>query len=179
MRPVRTRRWPSWLTGVFAFAAIGGLTVLLLALLTNIFERKQEARQPFLRVTEVTEDTVDPKVWGQNWPFQYDSYLRTAESTSTKYGGRGPGAGDAGPASQKLDRDPWLKRIFAGYAFALDYRDRRGHAFALFDQEQTKRVTERKQPGACIQCHASNLPLYRFAGKGDVQKGFELISGMP
>jgi len=89
------------------------------------------------------------------------------------------GASDAGPAEQKLDRDPWLKRIFAGYAFSLDYRDRRGHAFALFDQEQTKRVTEKQQPGACIQCHASNLALYRFAGKGDVMKGFEVVSGMP
>ena len=78
---------------------------------------------------------MDPKVWGQNWPFQYDSYLRTSLPTTTKYGGRGLGASDAGPAEQKLDRDPWLKRIFAGYAFALDYRDRRGHFYALFDQE--------------------------------------------
>jgi len=93
-------------------------------------------------------------------------------------GAAGPGE-RRGPGQQKLDRDPWLKRIFAGYAFALDYRDRRGHAYALFDQEQTRRVTERQQPGACLQCHASNLALYRFVGKGDVQKGFEQVSGMP
>jgi nitrite reductase (cytochrome c-552) len=169
----------AWLLVVLAFGGIAGLTVLLLALLTNIFERQQEARQPFVRVVEVTEETMDPKPWGQNWPHEYDSYLKTALPTTTKYGGRGPGASDAGPAEQKLDRDPWLKRIFAGYAFALDYRDRRGHAFALFDQEQTKRVTERKQPGACLHCHASNLALYRHAGKGDVTKGFEIVSGMP
>jgi len=158
---------------------IAGLSVILLALLTNIFERKQEARQPFVRMVEVTEDTMDPKIWSQNWPLQYDSYLRTSVPTTTKYGGRGLGGGDTGPAAQKLDRDPWLKRIFAGYAFALDYRDRRGHFFALFDQEQTRRVTERQQPGACLQCHASNLALYRFAGNGNVQKGFERVSGMP
>ena len=161
------------------FLGVLGLTVLLLAFLGNIFERKQEARQPFLRVVEITEDTLDPKIWGQNWPYEYDSYLKTALPTTTKYGGRGLGASDAGPAAQKLDREPWLKRIFAGYAFALDYRDRRGHAFALFDQEQTRRVTEKQQPGACIQCHASNLALYRFVGKGDIMKGFEIVSGMP
>jgi nitrite reductase (cytochrome c-552) len=122
---------------------------------------------------------MDPKVWGQNWPAQYDTYLKTAQATTTKYGGRGMGASDGGPAEQKLDKEPWLRRIFAGYAFAIDYRDRRGHFYALFDQEQTRRVTERQQPGACIQCHASNVRLYRFAGKGDVQKGFELVSGMP
>src|SRR4029450_6586431 len=158
---------------------VAGLTVLLLALLTNIFERKQEARQPFVRLVEVTEDTMDPKVWGQNWPAQYDSYLKTSLPTATKYGGRGLGASDGGPAEQKLDRDPWLRRIFAGYAFAIDYRDRRGHAYALFDQEQTRRVTEKKQPGACLQCHAANLALYRFLGKGDVTKGFEQVNPMP
>src|SRR4051812_31871139 len=136
---------------ILAVAAAAGLTVLLLALLTNIFERKAEARQPFLRVVEVDESTGDPAVWGKNWPNQYDTYLKTSTPTTTKYGGRGAGASDAGPADQKLDRDPWLKRLFAGYAFALDYRDRRGHAFALFDQDQTKRVTEKKQPGACLQ----------------------------
>ena len=172
-------RRPSWLLVGIAFLVVGGLTVLILGLLTNIFERKQEARQPFVRVVEVTEATDDPKIWGQNWPFQYDSYLKTSLATTTKYGGRGVGASDSGPAEQKLDKEPWLKRIFAGYAFALDYRDRRGHYYGLFDQEQTKRVTERKQPGACLQCHASVLPLYRFVGKGDVPKGFELVSGMP
>src|SRR5499433_2403068 len=169
-------RWRLLLVG---FVGVAAVTVLLVALLTNIFERKQEARQPFVRLVEVTEETVDPKVWGQNWPFQYDSYLKTSLPTATKYGGRGLGASDTGPAEQKLDREPWLKRIFAGYAFALDYRDRRGHFYGLFDQEQTRRVTEKQQPGACLQCHAANLALYRFVGKGDVQKGFEQASGMP
>jgi len=155
------KRARGWLWGLLGLAAVAGLTVLLLALLTNIFERKQEARQTSVRLVEVTEDTMDPKVWGQNWPLQYDSYLRTSQPTATKYGGRGLGASDAGPAEQKLDRDPWLKRIFAG------------------DQEETRRVTERQQPGACLHCHAANLALYRFVGKGNIQKGFEQVSGMP
>src|SRR5215472_1158242 len=167
-----TRAGRPWLPVLLGFAAVAGLTVLLLALLTNIFERKQEARQPFVRVVEVTEETADPKVWGQNWPAQYDSYLRTSLPTTTKYGGRGLGASDDGPAAQKLDRDPWLRRIFAGYAFAIDYRDRRGHAYMLTDQEKTRRVTERPQPGNCLHCHASIIPAYRFVGKGDVMKGF-------
>lgn len=172
-------RGRAWLPMALGVTAAAGITILLLALLTNIFERKSEARQPFLRVVEVDEDTHDPAVWGRNWPYEYDSYLKTSLPTATKYGGRGLGASDSGPAEQKLDREPWLKRIFAGYAFALDYRDRRGHAFALFDQDATRRVTEKKQPGACIHCHASNLALYRHAGQGDVQKGFEAVCALP
>jgi nitrite reductase (cytochrome c-552) len=173
------RHRPSWFSLLVAFVGVAGLTVLMVGLLTNIFERKQEARQPFVRLAEVSDEIADPKVWGQNWPLQYDSYLRTSLPTTTKYGGRGLGASDGGLAEQKLDKEPWLRRIFAGYAFALDYRDRRGHFYGLFDQEQTRRVTERKQPGACLQCHASIVSLYRFAGQGDPTKGFVHVSGMP
>src|SRR5262249_35439637 len=74
------------------------------------------------------------------------------------------------------ERDPWLKRMFAGYAFALDYRDRRGHAYMLSDQEATRRVTERPQPGSCLHCHASVVPTYRRLGDGDVFKGFEAMT---
>ena len=161
----------SWWLIVLGFLGVAGLTVLLARAPHQHLRAQAGGPTAFVRLVEVTEDTMDPKVWGQNWPAQYDSYLKTSLPTTTKYGGRGLGASDAGPAEQKLDRDPWLRRIFAGYAFAIDYRDRRGHAYALFDQEQTRRVTEKKQPGACLQCHASNLALYRFVGQGRRHQG--------
>ena len=67
------------------------------------------------------------------------------------------------PAS-KLEQQPWLRRLYAGYAFSLDYREARGHYYMLHDQELTKRVTERKQSGACLHCHASVIPTYRRMG---------------
>ncbi|HYG77552.1 MAG TPA: ammonia-forming cytochrome c nitrite reductase subunit c552, partial [Planctomycetota bacterium] len=161
-----------WLL-VAAFLASVIAAIVILALVLNIFERKQEAKNPYVKLVEVTEDTEDPAVWGTNFPSQYDSYKRTVDVTRTRFGGS-----DAMPA-QKLERDPWLKRMFAGYAFSLDYRDRRGHAYMLYDQEQTERITKRPQPGACLHCHASVMPLYRHLGQGDVQKGFELACGMP
>jgi nitrite reductase (cytochrome c-552) len=60
--------------------------------------------------------------------------------------------------------DPLLKTIFAGYAFSIDYRERRGHAFMLGDQRETERVHKKPQPGACLQCHASNVVAYREVG---------------
>ena len=51
------------------FFAIVGLAVLAtivgVGLLMNIFERKQEAKNPFYRVVELTDDTEDPAVWGK------------------------------------------------------------------------------------------------------------------
>jgi|KBSMisStaDraftv2_1062788.scaffolds.fasta_scaffold22713_3 nitrite reductase (cytochrome c-552) len=168
-RAPEKKRWPA-LVGIAVVAALvaAGIT----ALLVNIIQRKTEAKQQYVRLVEVTEDTVDPKVWGTNWPREYDSYLKTVDPSRTNFGG-----GDASPA-QKADQFPWLTRIFAGYAFSLDYRDRRGHAYMLLDQEKTRRVTERPQPGACLHCHASIIPAYRFVGKGDVMKGFEEVCAM-
>jgi nitrite reductase (cytochrome c-552) len=68
--------------------------------------------------------------------------------------------------------------MWSGYAFSIDYREARGHAYMLMDQEQTRRVTERSQPGACLHCHASVIPAYRAVGDGDVMKGFREVSGM-
>jgi nitrite reductase (cytochrome c-552) len=158
----------------FVIAAIACVVAsfAIAALLTSIFRHKQEARNPYLRLVDVTEETTDPAPWGMNWPRQLDAYRRTSESTRTDFGGS-----EALPA-EKLDRDPWLKRMFAGYAFAIDYRDRRGHAFMLTDQEATKRVTERPQPGSCLHCHASVIPTYRRLGDGDVFEGFKRLSKM-
>jgi len=150
-------------------AACGMATVLAVALLTNIFERKQEAKNPYVRLVEVSEGTVDSAPWGVNWSREHEGYLRTVDTTRTKFGGS-----EAMP-DEKIERDPWLKRMFAGYAFALDYRDRRGHAYMLTDQEATKRVTERPQPGACLHCHASVIPTYKRLGGGDLFKGFEAM----
>src|SRR5262249_55966126 len=83
-----------------------------------------------------------------------------------------------GVPAQKAEAFPFLTRMFAGYAFSLDYRDRRGHAYMLLDQEKTRRVTEKPQPGACLHCHASIIPAYRSVGKGDVMKGFEEVCAM-
>ena len=62
-------------------------TIVGVALLMNIFERKQEARNPFYRVVELTDDTEDPAVWGKNFPLQYDDYKRTVDQVRTRYGG--------------------------------------------------------------------------------------------
>lgn len=154
---------------VAVIAAVGITSALITALLMNIFERKSEARDRYVRLTEVDEDDTDPAKWGINWPRQYESYLLTTVSTRTRFGGHG---GSEALPEQKIERDPWLKRMFLGYAFSIDYRDRRGHAYMLQDQEQTERLTK-PQSGSCLHCHASVMPLYRELGNGDAMAGFE------
>jgi len=179
-------RRPAWrlvaITAVLAAAFAVGVT----ALLVNIFERKQEARDPFFRVVQLTDETTDPAIWGRNFPLQYDSYRRTVDQQRTRYGGseavpRTPTAADPRSvvAQSRLDDDPRLRTMWAGYAFATDFREERGHAFMLSDQTYTERQLVAKQPGTCIHCHGSVYVPYKKLGGGDLIKGFEIMNKMP
>jgi nitrite reductase (cytochrome c-552) len=139
-------------------------TVLAMALYANIVERKMEAQSTALRIVDITESTVDPAEWGKNFPRQYDGYVRTADNARARFKWSEGRPASSGKADSKLEGDPRLLTIFNGYAFAIDYRERRGHAFMLDDQRETERVKQRPQPGACLNCHASNVVAYREAG---------------
>ena len=155
-------------------------------LLTNIIERKYEAQNPFFRVVELTDDTVDPSIWGKNFPLQYDSYKRTVDQQRTRYGGseaqpQTPSGADPRSvvAQSRLEEDPRLKTMWDGYAFAVDFREERGHAYMLEDQTFTQRQQVTQQPGTCIHCHASVYNAYKTLGNGDLTKGFEALNKMP
>jgi nitrite reductase (cytochrome c-552) len=160
-------------------------TFVALALLTNVFQRKQEERRSFVEVVELTQDTTDPAVWGRNFPHQYDQYRKTVDMTRTTFGGseavpREPS--DVDPrlftSRSKLDRIPQLVRMWAGYAFAEDYREKRGHAYMLEDQMLTERQRVVQQPGTCLHCHASTVVAMRELGGGDPTRGFEALNHM-
>ena len=89
----------------------------------------------------------DPQKWEVNFPHQFDSWLRTQEMARTPYGGSEP--------VQKLDADPRLRTLFAGNAFATDYKEDRGHYWALTDVMQTGR---NPTAGACMSCKSADNP---------------------
>lgn len=160
---------------------VAAATVGVLLLVENIFRRKREAEQVVFKLVELTEDTIDPAEWGRNFPRQYDSYRRTVDVERTRHGGS--------DAFQKLDEEPMWRVLFSGYAFGVDYREERGHAYMLSDQDMTERVTHFPQPGACLHCHSSVLPAYREAGRRagvaddrpgeQITRGFEIVCAMP
>jgi nitrite reductase (cytochrome c-552) len=170
------------ITAIVAALAAVGLT----ALLVNIMERKEEAKNPFYRVVDLTDETEDPEIWGKNFPLQYDSYQRTVDQVRTRYGGsealpRTPTEAD--PRSvvtqSKIEEDTRLVTMWAGYAFSKDFREERGHAYMLTDQLYTERQEVATQPGTCIHCHASVYVPYKKAGNGDLIKGFEYYNQKP
>lgn len=184
--PVRAkRRKRFWLLMTALFVAVAAVTAGVTALLVDIFEHKQEARNPFMRVVELTDETVDPAQWGRNFPLEYDGYKKTVDQVRTRFGGsealpRTPTSADPRSvvSQSRLEEDPRLKTMWAGYAFSHDFREERGHAYMLQDQEFTERQHFSKQPGTCLHCHASVYVPYKRAGGGDLIKGFEKLNQM-
>jgi nitrite reductase (cytochrome c-552) len=183
----RLLRSPWFYVATIVVVALATAGVMVLG--QNVVERKAEGERAYYEIEELTEDSIDPALWGRNFPRQYDGYLRTVDTERTRYGGS--------EAFNRLDDDPRLRTIFDGYAFALQYDEERGHAYSLDDQRATKRVTEKEQPGACLHCHAAVTKAYYDAGvaagatpadgkplsdpvrRDAVQKGFEVVNAMP
>lgn len=183
-----TVKWLRMVVIVALVAAIGSAVVTagVAGLLVTIFQHKEEARNPFYRVVDLTDDTEDPEVWGKNFPQQYDAYKRTVDMVRTRYGGSEAmphTPSDVDPrtmvTTSKIEADPRLVTMWAGYAFAKDFREERGHAYMLDDQTYTERQRVVKQPGTCVHCHASTYVTYKKLGDGDIFKGFEALNKMP
>ncbi len=183
MSPDTTKK--RWLSLFLMFAVVAAAAAGLSAyVLTSVMEHKQEAKNPFFRVVEITDDTGDPAIWGKNFPLQYDRYLRTADMVRTRRGGSEAlphTPTDADPRSivsqSKIEEDTRLKRMWAGYAFSKDFREERGHAYMLEDQLYTERQKV-GQPGTCLNCHASTYLIYKELGNGDIMAGFDKMNSM-
>ncbi|MCC7146488.1 MAG: ammonia-forming cytochrome c nitrite reductase subunit c552 [Phycisphaeraceae bacterium] len=143
--PKQARPWVGWL--VFLLTVVGVVAVGLLG--TSIMQRRQEARvQPPL--TPIAAWETDSSVWGLNFPREYASYKQMQDDTTkTKHGGAFP--------RDYLEESPTTVLLFSGYAFAKEYRQARGHLYAIQDVTGTKRVDE-KTPATCWSCKSPDVP---------------------
>lgn len=190
----------------YRYAAVAVLLavglVAVLAVYKTIAERKAESQYTVLRVVNIDEQTVDPAEWGKDYPRQYDTYKRTVDMERTRFGGSEAdpfalGSENVRKTRSHIEQDPRLVKLWSGYAFSIDYREERGHAYMLHDQRETERVLKRPQPGSCVHCHASITvpyrkagidagapgkltdPLFSDTGKTQLMKGFEIVSAEP
>ena len=150
-QPVPRRRGRSTALVVGAFVVGAVLFVGVGALLVNIFSHKQEAQTTVVKVVDIEDGETDPAVWGQNFPREYSRFLMTEDDTvRTTYGGS--------ERYDKLARFPAMKRLWNGYAFAVEFNEDRSHFYSLIDQKETQRQEVVKQPGACANCHSGDAP---------------------
>lgn len=148
------RRWRVWVMVALAAALAAGAAALAVSIAGR---GDEEARAPLPPAVEL-DDVTDPARWGELFPDQYESYLRTVDQQRTRHGGseavpRTPTSADprSTVARSRLEADPRLLRMWSGYAFARDARESRGHAYMLDDETFTGRHRAGEQPSGCLQ----------------------------
>ncbi|MBK7802253.1 MAG: ammonia-forming cytochrome c nitrite reductase subunit c552 [Chloracidobacterium sp.] len=141
---------------------------------------------PQVNKSAQTEESDDPAVWGKRFPLHYELFKKTVDQSRTRFGGSEAvqvTPKDSDPRSvvsqSRLEEDPRLVTMWNGYAFSVDFREERGYAYMLDDQTFTGRQAVVKQPGSCINCHASTYLTYKRLGDGDIFKGFDALNKMP
>jgi nitrite reductase (cytochrome c-552) len=132
----------------FLLVAVVALVGMLAA---SVLERRWEAARPEIVVRPIAKFEPDNAVWGQSYPREYETYRMTEGSSSkTKYGGSFP--------RDYLEEDPSLVILWAGYGFAKDYKQARGHFHAVEDVTNTKRIKTPVNPGTCWSCKSTDVP---------------------
>lgn len=166
---------------------IGGLLISITAtaLLANISQRKAEARNQFVKVVELDDSVTDPAVWGQNFPLQYESFLKTSEMKTTLHAGSAPG--ETFPPTKRFPEgftlarskgavEPRWHKIKAGDDSLLEPR---GHYYARNEAISQIEYWKSPKPGICLNCHSSSsIQIMKELGNGDSDAGFQLINNL-
>lgn len=138
---------------------LAGLVIVLAAALVGVLtyvNNHPADTRAFEPLVEIAQMEPDSSVWGVNFPNQYDSLMKTkTNNQDTTFAGSS--------AFSWLERDPRQVILFAGYPFSKDYNDDRGHANALQDVRETKRLNldesnPARTPGTCYSCKSSDNP---------------------
>lgn len=145
--------WVNW----FLFISSMVVVFLLGLLASEVIERKAEAQFAYTPQTKIGEWEPRNEVWGENFPKEFQSYYKTAESDfKSKYNGN--------QMIDMLEVDPRLVVLWAGYGFSKDYNQGRGHYYAITDVYNTLRTggptgdEDGPMPSTCWTCKSPDVP---------------------
>lgn len=152
----RNQKRKSWVNWLFFIVTIGLVFVLGL-LASSITERRAEAIFAYKPKVEINQFEPRQEVWAANYPLEAESYSETADtSLNTLFNGNA--------MIDMLEVDPRLVVLWAGYGFAKDYNQGRGHFYAVEDIRNTLRTGGPKgpndgpMPATCWTCKGPDVP---------------------
>jgi nitrite reductase (cytochrome c-552) len=157
--------WKNWVL----FVASLVIVFLLGMLITTIVERKTEAQYSYKPKTTLTPNESRNEEWGKNFPQEFESFKQTSDTSfKSLYAGNAP--------RDILAEDPRWVVLWAGYAFSKDYKQARGHQYAIKDINETLRTGngegEKAQPSTCWTCKSPDVPrLINEIGVDNFYKG--------
>ena len=116
----------------------------------------------------IADGEIDPAKWGQVYPLEYDSWLKTKDPKPAGMSRYKKGWDTDLVVYDKLSEFPYMALLFNGWGFGIEYNEPRGHHFMLIDQLEID-PSRLKAGGVCLSC---KIPLCPQAGEGD---GAELL----
>lgn len=146
---VKNKPWLGWL--LFLGTAVVVFFIGLFA--SSIVERRNEAFT-LQQIKPIAEWEPRNEVWGENYPREYETFRKTLDTSyASKHGGS--------VMIDYLEKYPELVVLWAGYGFSKDYKQGRGHAFAIKDIRNTLRTggnTVSPMPSTCWTCKSTDVP---------------------
>ncbi len=150
----KIKSWQGWLLFIGTMAIVFVLGLLV----ASIMERRAEVATIFNnKKVEIKGIESRSRIFGQNYPREYQTWLATRDTTfKTLYNGN--------QAVDVLEDRPEMVILWAGYAFAKDYKSPRGHFYAVKDVYHTLRTgaplndDEGPQPSTCWTCKSPDVP---------------------
>ena len=145
-----TSSGPTPLKGWIVFAAVVVAVLGLGLLFASIMERRTEAAKGQRVLQPIAAWESDSSKWAANWPREFGSWKQTDQKdTKTKFGGS--------YQYDLLALDTANVILFAGYPFSVDYKQARGHQYAVTDVKESGRDISTK-PGTCWTCKSPDVP---------------------
>jgi nitrite reductase (cytochrome c-552) len=143
-----TAKRPAFAWFLFLATVIVVFVVGLLG--ASIIERRSEAVTAGVPIRPLPEFEPRNAVWGEQFPRHFQTYLQTLDTTFvSRWGGS--------RHRDMLAQHPEMVVLWAGYAFARDYDQIRGHYYAVRDLHGTLR-TNIDQPATCFTCKSTDVP---------------------
>jgi len=145
-----------WINWVLFFITM--IIVFLLGLLaSSIVQRKSEREYVYKPKARIMDWEPRSSVWGENFPREYQSWLETRDTSfRSEFNGN--------VMIDEMERDPRMVILWAGYAFSKDYRQSRGHFYAITDIRNSLRtgaptgIDNGPQPNTCWTCKGPDVP---------------------
>lgn len=101
-------------------------------------------------LTPIEEGTIDPAIWGQTYPVEYERWLATQNERPAHQSKYKRGF-DGGATFDKLSEFPFMGLLFNGWGFGVEYNEPRGHFYMMTDQLEID-PTRVAAGGACLTC---------------------------
>ena len=105
----------------------------------------------------IAEGEIDPAKWGQVYPLEYDSWLKTKDPKPAGKSKYKKGWDTDLVVYDKLSEFPYMALLFNGWGFGVEYNEPRGHHYMLIDQLEID-PSRLKAGGVCLSCKSPYAP---------------------